>query len=156
MRRKRLQYPPELKAKVASEVLREEATIAELAARYDVHPSVLRFPGVVGPGGDPMLTADVVDRLTGLRLLEHQDDYPFALPTLAHSLSPDEPVLQTLLGRVAGSTSIAGPSKSTVRIPGLRAVSLRQAFSCVSFAALLRGCLFGLESSIIRDRSDGG
>ena len=37
MPRKRRSYPAELKAKVALEALREEATLAELAARYDVH-----------------------------------------------------------------------------------------------------------------------
>ena len=40
MPRKRRSYPAELKAKVALEALREEATMAELAARYDVHPEV--------------------------------------------------------------------------------------------------------------------
>ncbi len=39
MPRKRRSYPAELKAKVALEALREEATMAELAARYDVHPN---------------------------------------------------------------------------------------------------------------------
>ena len=34
MPRKRRSYPAELKAKVALEALREEATMAELAARY--------------------------------------------------------------------------------------------------------------------------
>ena len=41
MPRKRRQYPSEFKAKVASEVLREEATMTELAARYDVHPNLI-------------------------------------------------------------------------------------------------------------------
>jgi transposase len=41
MPRKRRLYPPELKAKVALEALREEATIAELASRYDVHPNLI-------------------------------------------------------------------------------------------------------------------
>jgi transposase len=41
MARKRKQYPPELKAKVALEALREEATMTELAARYDVHPNLI-------------------------------------------------------------------------------------------------------------------
>ena len=36
MPRKRRSYPAELKTKVAVEALREEATLAELAARYDV------------------------------------------------------------------------------------------------------------------------
>ena len=39
--RKRRSYPAELKAKVALEALREEATMAELAARYDVHPNLI-------------------------------------------------------------------------------------------------------------------
>ena len=41
MPRKRRKYPPELKAKVALEALREESTMTELAARYDVHPNVI-------------------------------------------------------------------------------------------------------------------
>lgn len=41
MARKRRKYPPELKAKVALEALREESTMAELAARYDVHPNLI-------------------------------------------------------------------------------------------------------------------
>ena len=41
MPRKRRSYPAELKAKVAWEALREEATLAELAARYDVHPNLI-------------------------------------------------------------------------------------------------------------------
>ena len=43
MPRKRRSYPTELKAKVALEALREEATMAELAARYDVlvHPNLI-------------------------------------------------------------------------------------------------------------------
>lgn len=41
MPRKRRMYPPELKAKVALEALREEATMAELASRYDVHPNLI-------------------------------------------------------------------------------------------------------------------
>ena len=40
-RTKRRKYPPELKAKVALEALREESTMAELAARYDVHPNLI-------------------------------------------------------------------------------------------------------------------
>lgn len=38
MPRKRPKYSTELKAKVALEALREESTMAELAARYDIHP----------------------------------------------------------------------------------------------------------------------
>ena len=41
MPRKRRSYPAELKAKVALEALREEATMAELAARYDVHQNLI-------------------------------------------------------------------------------------------------------------------
>ena len=41
MPRKRRSYPAELKAKVALEALREEATMAELAARYGVHPNLI-------------------------------------------------------------------------------------------------------------------
>ena len=39
--RKRRNYPAELKAKVALEALREEATMTELASRYDVHPNLI-------------------------------------------------------------------------------------------------------------------
>ena len=41
MPRKRRSYPAELKATVALEALREEATMAELAARYNVHPNLI-------------------------------------------------------------------------------------------------------------------
>ena len=41
MPRKRRSYPAELKAKVTLEALREEATMAELATRYDVHPNLM-------------------------------------------------------------------------------------------------------------------
>ncbi len=41
MPRKRRSYPAELKAKVALEALREDATIAALAARYNVHPNLI-------------------------------------------------------------------------------------------------------------------
>ena len=41
MPRKRRRSPAELKTKVALETLREEATMAELAARYDVHPNLI-------------------------------------------------------------------------------------------------------------------
>ena len=41
MPRKRRSSPAELKAKVALEALCEEATLAELATRYDVHPNLI-------------------------------------------------------------------------------------------------------------------
>ncbi len=41
MPRRRRKYPAELKAKVALEALREESTMAELTARYDVHPTLI-------------------------------------------------------------------------------------------------------------------
>ena len=41
MPRKRRSFPAELKAKIALEALREEATMAELAIRYDVHPNLI-------------------------------------------------------------------------------------------------------------------
>ena len=49
MPRKRRSYPAELKAKVALEALREEATMAELAARYDVPPESDRQLEEAGP-----------------------------------------------------------------------------------------------------------
>ena len=41
MLRKTRSYPAELKAKIALEALREEATMAERAACYDVHPNLI-------------------------------------------------------------------------------------------------------------------
>ena len=41
MRRKRKQYSPEFKAKVALEAIKNEETVAQLAARYEVHPTVI-------------------------------------------------------------------------------------------------------------------
>lgn len=38
---KRRKYPAEMKAKVALEALRGEQTLAELAARYNVHPNLI-------------------------------------------------------------------------------------------------------------------
>ena len=38
---KRRKYPAELKAKVALEALRGEQTMAELSARYNVHPNLI-------------------------------------------------------------------------------------------------------------------
>ena len=38
---KRRKYPAELKAKVALEALRGEHTLAELSARYNVHPNLI-------------------------------------------------------------------------------------------------------------------
>ena len=35
-------YSPELKAKIAVEAIRELRTVSELAAAYDVHPSVIK------------------------------------------------------------------------------------------------------------------
>lgn len=38
---KRNNYPPEFKSKVILEVLREEATVNEIAAKYGIHPVML-------------------------------------------------------------------------------------------------------------------
>ena len=37
----RKQYSPEFKAKIALATLREEATTAELASRYGIHPTMI-------------------------------------------------------------------------------------------------------------------
>ena len=41
MPRKRRKFAPELKAQIALQALREEATVSELAVRYDVHPNMI-------------------------------------------------------------------------------------------------------------------
>ena len=41
MPKKRTQYPPEFKAKVALAALRNKQTIAELATHYGVHPTMI-------------------------------------------------------------------------------------------------------------------
>jgi transposase-like protein len=41
MSKKRTQYPPEFKAKVALAALRNEQTISELAAHYGIHPAMI-------------------------------------------------------------------------------------------------------------------
>lgn len=41
MKRKRKQYSPAFKAKVALAAMGNEATIAELAAKYEVHPTMI-------------------------------------------------------------------------------------------------------------------
>ncbi len=40
-KQKRRQYSSEFKAKVALSALRNEQTIAELAARYEIHPTMI-------------------------------------------------------------------------------------------------------------------
>ena len=41
MTRKRRNFSPEFKAKVAKEALKEELTMAELAKKFDVHPNMI-------------------------------------------------------------------------------------------------------------------
>ncbi len=41
MSKKRKQYPPEFKAKVALAAIKNEETISELAQRYGVHPNMI-------------------------------------------------------------------------------------------------------------------
>ncbi len=41
MSKKRKQYPPEFKAKVALAAIKNEETISELAKRYVVHPNMI-------------------------------------------------------------------------------------------------------------------
>jgi transposase-like protein len=41
MKRKRKQYSPAFKAKVALAAIQNEATVAELAAKYEIHPTMV-------------------------------------------------------------------------------------------------------------------
>ncbi|MBE9077769.1 transposase [Romeria aff. gracilis LEGE 07310] len=41
MSRKRRQYSPEFKAKIAIAALRGDKTVAELASQYEIHPTML-------------------------------------------------------------------------------------------------------------------
>ena len=41
MKRKRKQCSPAFKAKVALAAIRNEATVAELAAKYEIHPTMI-------------------------------------------------------------------------------------------------------------------
>lgn len=41
MSRKRKQYSPEFKAKVALAAIRNEETVSELAAKYQIHPTMI-------------------------------------------------------------------------------------------------------------------
>jgi transposase-like protein len=41
MKKKRKQYSPAFKAKVALAAVRNEATVAELAAKYEIHPTMV-------------------------------------------------------------------------------------------------------------------
>jgi transposase-like protein len=41
MSKKRIQHPPEFKAKVALAAIRNEATLSELAKRFGVHPTMI-------------------------------------------------------------------------------------------------------------------
>ena len=69
MPRKRRSYPAELKAKVALEALREEATMAELAARYDVHPNLIAKCGILTAGH----VVGAIKNKESIRVLPTQD-----------------------------------------------------------------------------------
>jgi transposase-like protein len=45
MRRKRKQYSPEFKAEVALSAIKNEETVAQLAGRYEVYPTVIHTWG---------------------------------------------------------------------------------------------------------------
>ena len=105
MPRKRRSYPVELKAKVALEALREEATMAELAARYDVHPNLMTNCS------PPKLqrACQAVDEATGLEMTETDRAWcrgmmqAWVLRDLAHA-TPTRPI-----------NSRAGANSSTCR-----------------------------------------
>lgn len=93
----------------------------------DVHPAEVRLPPVVRPFGDAVLPAHVVDRLSGLDLLQHTDDLLFAVPSLAHLLLLRRPSLSPDMDRTTGSKSGSQiPPRVAFRRPRLhRAPRLR-------------------------------
>ncbi len=94
MRRKRKQYDPEFKARVALAAVRGEETVAELAARYQIHPTMIhgwkkelmeRAGEIFEKGGkrpEPASEAQVADLYRHIGQLKVERDFLASRPDL--------------------------------------------------------------------------
>ena len=71
--RKRRKFAPEFKAKVALEALAGELSLAELAAKHDVHPNVIQPNTISGYISSP---GPVMQRSKGLPSLTRRSAWP--------------------------------------------------------------------------------